>query len=243
MTSRNASIAGGSAGIVGWVLFFVAFVLAPTPPTLGASATEIVPYGTEHHNATLIAAFLFATTATLFTMWAGILAARLRDAEREGAWLYLAFLAGVIVTLSVNVSASFIWMALSGRGWTAGDPTAQTLSDIINLRLHLHWLRLGRLRRSGLRGHDLHRRNRSDARAVGPPRSCNSSRLSIHGILQRWTYGRWWSHFHRRIYAAWPVVAGRFNSDDCSRAGDHKDALSFLSVGVAWTQRLREERS
>ena len=106
--------------------------LAPTPPTLGASATEIVRYTTEHHNATLIAAFLFATTATLFTIWAGVLAARLRDAEREGAWLYLAFLAGVIVTLSVNVSASFIWMALSGRGWTAGDATAQTLSDIIN---------------------------------------------------------------------------------------------------------------
>ena len=132
MTSRNASIAGGIAGIVGWGLFFVAFVLAPTPPTLGASATEIVRYTTEHHNATLIAAFLFATTATLFTIWAGVLAARLRDAEREGAWLYLAFLAGVIVTLSVNVSASFIWMALSGRGWTAGDATAQTLSDIIN---------------------------------------------------------------------------------------------------------------
>ena len=93
MTSRNASIAGGIAGIVGWVVFFVAFVLAPTPPTLGASATDIV---------------------------------------REAAWLYLAFLAGAIVTLSVNVSASFIWMALSGRGWTAGDATSQTLSDIIN---------------------------------------------------------------------------------------------------------------
>jgi hypothetical protein len=65
-------------------------------------------------------------------VWAGVLAARLRDAEREGAWLYLAFLAGVIVTLAVDVSASFIWMALSGRGWTAGDATAQTLSDIAN---------------------------------------------------------------------------------------------------------------
>jgi hypothetical protein len=29
------------------------------------------------------------------------------------------------------------------------------------------------------------------------------------------------------------VVAGRFNSDDCSRAGDHKDALSFLGIGAA----------
>jgi hypothetical protein len=57
---------------------------------------------------------------------------RLRDAEREGAWLYLAFLAGVIVTLAVDVSASFMWIALSGRGWTAGDATAQTLSDIAN---------------------------------------------------------------------------------------------------------------
>ena len=41
MISRNASIAGGIAGIVGWVVFFVAFVLAPTPPTLGASAAAI----------------------------------------------------------------------------------------------------------------------------------------------------------------------------------------------------------
>ena len=38
----------------------------------------------------------------------------------------------MIVTLAVDVSASFIWMALSGRGWTAGDTTAQTLSDIVN---------------------------------------------------------------------------------------------------------------
>ncbi len=132
MTSHNASIAGGIAGIVGWVVFFVAFVLAPTPPTLGASAADIARYYTENHHGTLIAAFLFATTAPLFTIWAGVLAARLRDAEREGAWLYLAFLAGVIVTLAVDVAASFIWMALSGRGWTAGDATAQTLSDIAN---------------------------------------------------------------------------------------------------------------
>jgi len=131
-TSRHASIAGGIAGIIGWVVFFVAFVLAPTPPTLGASATEIVSYYTEHHSATLIAAFLFAATAPLFTVWAGVLAARLRDAEREGAWLYLVFLAGVIVTLAIDVSASFMWMALSGRGWNAGDATAQTLSDIAN---------------------------------------------------------------------------------------------------------------
>jgi hypothetical protein len=132
MISRNASIAGGIAGIVGWVVFFVAFVLAPTPPTLRASAADIARYYMEHHHGTLISAFLFATTATLFAIWAGVPAARLRDAEREGAWLYLAFLAGVIVTLAVDVSASFIWMALSGRGWTAGDATPQTLSDIAN---------------------------------------------------------------------------------------------------------------
>ena len=52
--------------------------------------------------------------------------------SEEGAWLHLAFLAGVIVTLAVDVSASFIWMAMSGRGWTSGDATAQALSDIAN---------------------------------------------------------------------------------------------------------------
>jgi hypothetical protein len=52
--------------------------------------------------------------------------------RREGAWLYLAFLAGVAVTLAVDVCASLIWMALSGRGWTLGEATAQTLSDIAN---------------------------------------------------------------------------------------------------------------
>jgi hypothetical protein len=130
--SRNANVAGGVAGIVGWVVFFIAFILAPTPPTLGASPADIVRYYTEHHSGTLGAAFLFATTAPLFTVWAGVLAARLRDAEGDGAWLYLAFLAGVTVTLAVDVCASFVWMALSGRGWTSGDATAQTLSDIAN---------------------------------------------------------------------------------------------------------------
>ena len=131
-TNRTASIAGGSAGIIGWVVFLIAFVLAPTPPTLEASAAEIVKYSTEHHSATLIAAFLFATTAPLFTVWSGALAARLRDAEGEGAWLYLVFLGGSIIALAVLTSVSFIWMALSGRGWTAGEGIAQTLSDIAN---------------------------------------------------------------------------------------------------------------
>ena len=36
------------------------------------------------------------------------------------------------MTLAVDVAASFIWMALSGRGWTSGDAIALTLSDIIN---------------------------------------------------------------------------------------------------------------
>ena len=36
------------------------------------------------------------------------------------------------MTLAVGVSASFIWMALSDRGSTAGDTTPQTLSDIAN---------------------------------------------------------------------------------------------------------------
>lgn len=46
--------------------------------------------------------------------------------------MYLALLVGVAVTLAVDVAASFIWMALSGRGWTSGDAIALTLSDIIN---------------------------------------------------------------------------------------------------------------
>jgi hypothetical protein len=131
-TSRNANVAGGIAGICGWVVFFIAFILAPTPPTLGASAAEIARYYTEHRSGTLGSAFLFATVAPLFAVWAGALAARLRDAEGEGAWLYLTFLVGVSVTLAVDVCASFVWMALSGRGWTLGDATAQTLSDIAN---------------------------------------------------------------------------------------------------------------
>jgi hypothetical protein len=131
-SGRNASIAGGVAGIIGWVVFGVAFALAPTPPTLEASATEIIRYSTEHHRETLIAAFLFATTAPLFIVWTGALAARLRDAEGEGAWLYLVFLGGSTLALAVLTSVSFIWMALSGRGWTAGEGIAQTLSDIAN---------------------------------------------------------------------------------------------------------------
>jgi hypothetical protein len=57
---------------------------------------------------------------------AGVLAARLRDAEREGAWLYLAFLAGAIVTLSVNVSASFIWI---GCNFSHSGPMSDTLNN------------------------------------------------------------------------------------------------------------------
>jgi len=86
----------------------------------------------EHHSETLIAAFLFATAAPLFIVWTGALTARLREAEGDGAWLYLVFLGGSIVALAVLTSVSFIWMALSGRGWTAGEGIAQTLSDIAN---------------------------------------------------------------------------------------------------------------
>ena len=79
---RTASIAVERRDRMGRVL--IAFVLAPTPPTLEASAAEIVKYSTEHHSAALlIAAFLFATTAPLFTVWSGALAARLRDAEER----------------------------------------------------------------------------------------------------------------------------------------------------------------
>ena len=130
--ARNASIVGGIAGIIGWAVFAVAFAIAPTPPTLGASAAEITRYYGEHHAATLIAAFLFATTAPLFAVWAGPLAARLRAAEGEAAWLYLTFVTGTAVTLAVDVCASFMFMALSGRGWSLGDATAQILSDIAN---------------------------------------------------------------------------------------------------------------
>jgi hypothetical protein len=130
--TRNASIAGGIAGIIGWAVFAVAFAIAPTPPTLGASAAEITLYYGEHHTATLIAAFLFAATAPVFAVWTGALAPRLRGAEGEAAWLYLTFITGVAVTLAVDVCASFMLMALSGRGWSLGDATAQTLSDIAN---------------------------------------------------------------------------------------------------------------
>jgi hypothetical protein len=130
--TRNASVAGGIAGIIGWAVFAVAFALAPTPPTLGASAAEIARYYGEHHTATLIAAFLFGTGAPLFAVWAGALAARLRAAEGEAAWLYLTFITGTAVTLAVDVCAAFMFMALSGRGWSLGDAIAQALSDIAN---------------------------------------------------------------------------------------------------------------
>jgi hypothetical protein len=129
---RNASIAGGTGGVVGWVIFLVAFILAPTPPTLGASASEITKYFSEHHSATLGSAFLFAMTALPFAIWAGALAARLREAEGDAAWLHLTFLYGVIVTIAVDVCASFVFMALAGRGWALGDASAQTLADITN---------------------------------------------------------------------------------------------------------------
>jgi len=131
-SGRNASIAGGAAGIIGFVVFVVAFALAPTPPTLEASAAEIIRYSAEHHSGTLTAAFLFATSAPLFIVWTGALAARLHAAEGEDAWLYLVFLGGSILALTVMTSASFIWMALCNRGWTAGEGIAQTLSDIAN---------------------------------------------------------------------------------------------------------------
>jgi len=66
--SRNTSIVGGGAGIVGWIIFLVAFILAPTPPTLEASASDITKYLSDHHSATLSSAFLFATTALPFAL-------------------------------------------------------------------------------------------------------------------------------------------------------------------------------
>jgi len=89
-------------------------------------------YLSEHHTVNLISAFLFASTTLLFVPWAGAVAARLREAEGAGASLYLTFLSGVTVTFAVNVCASFILMALSGRRWTLGDASAQILSDIVN---------------------------------------------------------------------------------------------------------------
>jgi len=59
-------------------------------------------------------------------VWAGALAASLRDAEGEGAWLYLVFLASSIVAASVSTAASFIWMALCGRGWNAEEAYRNT---------------------------------------------------------------------------------------------------------------------
>ena len=78
---RNASI----AGIIGWVLFVVAFALAPTPPTLGAAAADIVQYSVAHHGPMLVAAFLFGATAPFLLIWAGALASRLRDAQGQPA--------------------------------------------------------------------------------------------------------------------------------------------------------------
>jgi hypothetical protein len=129
---RSASIAGGIAGVVGWVVLLVAFMLAPTPPTLGASASDITKYFSEHHTAVLFSSFLYGAAAFPFALWAGALAAKLRQAEGEAAWLYLTFLSGVIVTIAVNVCASFVSMALSGRGWAMGDANAQMLADITN---------------------------------------------------------------------------------------------------------------
>jgi len=129
---RSASIAGGVAGIVGWAVLVVAFMLAPTPPTLGASASDITKYFGEHHTAVLVSSFLYATSAIPFALWAGALAAKLREAEGEAAWLYLTFLSGVVITIAVNVCASFLSMALSGRGWAMGDASAQILADIAN---------------------------------------------------------------------------------------------------------------
>jgi hypothetical protein len=131
-TNRNGSIAGGVTGIIGWVLFFIAFALAPTPPTLGAPAKEVLAYATEHHTSMLWAAFLFGATAPFLMTWTGALAARLRDAEGEGAWLYLVFLATAVATSTISTAASFVWMTLSGRGWSAGDAITQTLSDMVN---------------------------------------------------------------------------------------------------------------
>jgi len=130
--SRNASIAGGVAGIISWAVFALAFILAPTPPTLGAAAGEIARYYGEHHAATLTAAFLFGATTPLLAVWAGALAPRLRAAEGEGAWLYVTFIVGGAVALAVNVSAAFMLMALAGRGWSLGDASARALSDIAN---------------------------------------------------------------------------------------------------------------
>jgi hypothetical protein len=129
---RSAGVVGGIAGIIGWLLFAVAFALAPTPPTLGATGAEILRYSKENHGAMLVAAFAFGATAPFLLVWAGALAARLRHAEGEGAWLYLVFLAAAVVASSVTTVTSFIWMALSGRGWSAGEAIAQILFDVVN---------------------------------------------------------------------------------------------------------------
>lgn len=130
--SRSAAVVGGIAGIIGWILFTIAFALAPTPPTLGAPSAEILHYATEHHTAMLAAAFIFGATTPFLTVWAGALAARLRHAEGEDAWLYLVFLGSAVVTAAVSTVTSFAWMTLSGRGWRAGEAIALTLMDGVN---------------------------------------------------------------------------------------------------------------
>lgn len=128
----NAAGAGGLAGVLGWLLFFVAVAVDPTPPTLGASAADVLDHVAGHRRAMLAAAFLFGCGSSLFMVWGAALAKLMRDREGDGGWLWLVVLGANCACWALNLVASFLLLAMASRGFRAGGTLAELQIDLFN---------------------------------------------------------------------------------------------------------------
>jgi len=128
--SNNYVRLSGLIGISAVVCFFMGFIVDPTPPPAGASASTVLDHAVRYATNDRVAAFVFALGAAASLAFVAGLRQWL-DMFGAERWLTTSMLTGAVTSASVIIATSVVWFTLASDAAIVAT-VATTLSDVVN---------------------------------------------------------------------------------------------------------------
>jgi hypothetical protein len=133
MQTRRLRALTGWTGIAFFVLSGIVLFLVPLWPPAGAPMEQILSYYGAHRTPFLVGNYLAALAAVPGLIQIAGLAALVREAEREGAWLWLAVLVSGGAAHAVGLVVLLLFQALPFVAVPGSEGAARALSEAANV--------------------------------------------------------------------------------------------------------------
>jgi hypothetical protein len=141
MLSQRAQRVAGMVGISFVALTVIPFIVVPPPPAAGTAGPDVVAYYRAYRAILLPAGWIGVLGFPTGLVLLAALTALFRHAERDGAWLYLLFISGNLLALSVAVMLGVVGQLLPLSVNGPLEPgLAKVFSDLLGLGFAVYFI-------------------------------------------------------------------------------------------------------